>query len=124
MFEQASILKLRFDYRGLCNVEDLWDLSVEQLDSIYRKLNSELKEIKEESLLEKKSQKDKILELKVDLIKHIVKVKLDEEKAQEERILKSERKQKLYNIIAEKQDDNLKNLSVEELNKLADDLEN
>ncbi len=124
MFEQASRLKLRFDYRGLCNVEDLWDLSVEQLDSIYRKLNYELKDIKEESLLEKKSQKDKILELKVDLIKHIVKIKLDEEKAQEERILKSERKQKLFNIIAEKQDDNLKNLSIEELNKLADDLEN
>ncbi len=122
MFEQAVRLKLRFNYRGLVSVEDLWDLSVQDLDFIYKELNIRLKEQSEESLLEKKSQSDKILELKIEIIKYIVNVKLEEQKIKEDAILKSEKKQKLFKLIAEKRDENLKSLPVEELEKMVDEL--
>ena len=95
MFEKAVRMKLRFDYRGLCSVEDLWDLSVKQLDTIYKKLNSEAKAQKEESLLEERTEEHSILDLKINLVKHIVEVKLAEKKAREDALEKMEMKNKI-----------------------------
>jgi len=124
MFEEAVKLKVRFNYKGQCSVEDLWDLSVEELDMIFKELNVRLKEQKEESLLEKKTQADKILELQVNIVKYIVKVKLEEQKARENEMLKTARKQKLLGVIAEKQDAKLHDMTIEDLNKLVEDLGN
>lgn len=122
MFEKAVRMKLRFPFRGLCSVEDLWDLSVEDLDSVFKELNAELKEAKGESLLETKTKTDEILELKAAIIKRIVAVKLEEQKARENEMLKAEKKQKLLSILAEKQDEQYKGMSIEELNRLVDEL--
>jgi len=122
MFEKAVRMKLRFPFRGLCSVEDLWDLSVEDLDSVFKELNAELKEAKGESLLETKTKTDEILELKAAIIKRIVAVKLEEQKARENEMLKVEKKQKLLSILAEKQDEQYKGMSIEELNRLVDEL--
>lgn len=44
MFEKASRIKLRYSTnRGVLSVEDLWDLSLEQLDPIAINLNKSLK---------------------------------------------------------------------------------
>jgi len=122
MFEKAVRMKLRFDYRGLCSVEDLWDLSVKQLDTIYKKLNSEAKAQKEESLLEERTEEHSILDLKINLVKHIVEVKLAEKKAREDALEKMEMKNKILRIKAKKQDESLENLTIEELDKMMDEL--
>ena len=51
IFERATRMSLRFNFKGLISVEDLWDLSLQDLDSIYKILNSKLKQSSEESLL-------------------------------------------------------------------------
>lgn len=51
MFETALRGKFRFPFRGLISTEDLYDLPVESLDSIFKELNSQIKRVKEESLL-------------------------------------------------------------------------
>ena len=54
IFEVATREKFRFNFKGLISVEDLWVLSVENLDFIFKGLNKELKQVNEESLLNTK----------------------------------------------------------------------
>jgi hypothetical protein len=122
MFEKATRLKLRFNFKGLCTVEDLWDLSLEDLNSVFQGLNSQLKEHKEESLLDKKTQNEELLELTVNIVKYIFETKQKEQKEREDAIAKAERKQKILGIIANKQDAELQDKSIDELNKLVDEL--
>lgn len=118
MFEIAARNKFRFPFKGMISTEDLWDLSVENLDNVFKMLNSEMKKTKEESLLSTKSKDDEVLELKIKIVKHIVAVKQEEKEVREKKFLDRERNQKIMSIIAAKQDEQLHNMSVEELQKL------
>lgn len=122
MFEKASRLKLRFNYRGMASVEDLWDLPLTALDAIFKTLNAAMKAQKEESLLEIKSQADEILDLQIGIVKHIVEVRLAEQKAKQDEAANATRKQKILGIIADKQDAALQNLPIEELKKLVGEM--
>ena len=51
MFEVAVRDKFRYPYKGVIATEDLWDLSVQQLDGIFKTLKSQEKKAQEESLL-------------------------------------------------------------------------
>ena len=122
MFEKASRLKLRFIHKGLCTVEDLWDLPLKSLDSIFKELNNRLKMQKEESLLETKSNEDEILDLQIAIIKHVVEVRLAEKKLRLDAKEKAAKKEKLLGIIAEKQEEGLRGMSIEELTGLVNEL--
>lgn len=123
MFEKAVRQKIRFDYKGQSSVEDLWDIPLVGLDEMFKKLSSELSDQKGESLLEVTNPNESALKLKIDLIKHVVKIRLDEQKAREEVFKNKERKQKILSIIAGKQDEELMGKSVDDLNKMIDDME-
>lgn len=115
MFEIATRTKMRFPFKGLVSVEDLWDLSVRDLDGIFKTLNAQAKKSQEESLLSSKTKEDETLSVQIEIVKHIVKTKLDEaETAKQSKELK-EKKQKLMEMIAEKEDESLRNASVEDL---------
>jgi uncharacterized membrane protein len=115
MFEFALKNKVRFPYKGLVSVEDLFDLSVRDLDGIFKTLNAQVKKSQEESLLATKTKEDETLAIQIEIVKHIVKTKLDEaETAKQSKELK-EKKQKIMEMIAAKQDESLRNASVEEL---------
>ena len=124
IFEYAVRNKLRFPYKGVITVEDLFDLSLTNLDSIYKTLNKQAKQIEEESLLAEKTTIDKDLEVQIAIIKHIVSVKLEEQKAREEAAAKKAQKQKIMSIIATKEDEALQNSSVDDLKKMLDELDN
>lgn len=118
MFELATRYKFRFPFKGMVSVEDLWDLSVENLDTVFKCINAEMKKTKEESLLSTKSKDDEVLEMKIKIVKYIVEVKQKEKEEREKMFLNKERNQKIMSIIAAKQDEELQNMSVEELQKL------
>lgn len=124
MFEIATRKKMRFAFKGLVSVEDLWDLSVKDLDSIFKVLNSELKQAKEESLLDTKTQGNKELDTKIEIIKYIVKTKMEEEQLKLKTKEQREQKQKIMEILSTKQDNALQNKSIEELQKMLDELGN
>jgi hypothetical protein len=123
MFEVATRVKMRFPFRGMVSVEDLWDLSVQNLDTIFKALNSELKQVKEESLLNTKTKQDKELDVKIEIVKHIVGVKLEEENLRLKAKAQREQKQKILEILSAKQDESLQNKSVEELTAMLSELE-
>ena len=123
MFETATRNKLRFSYKGQISVEDLWDLTASALDTIYKGLNSQLKETKEESLLQIRTPKDKELELKIEIIKHIVKVKLEEADAKIRAKQTKEQRDKILEALATKQDEALMNKTPEELQAMLKELE-
>ena len=122
MFEYATRNKVRFPFKGLISVEDLWDLSLTNLDSIYKTLNKQVKQSEEESLLNTRTTVDKELDAQIAIVKHIVAVKLAEQEAREKASVKKAQKQKIMAIIASKQDEALQNSSVEDLQKMLDEL--
>lgn len=122
IFEKATREKIRFSYRGTITVEDLWDLPVEALDDIFKSLNARLKESQSESLLSKKTSDNDILETKIEIIKYIVTIKLAEAEAREKAYANAAKKQKILEIIKEKQDADLKGMSIEELQAMITNL--
>lgn len=123
MFEIATRSKYRFPFKGLVNVEDLWDLSVENLDGIYKTLNSQLKQANEESLLKTRSANDKEIDTKIEIVKHIVAVKMAEQEGRLKAKEKREQKQKIMEVLRNKQDASLQSKSEEDLQKMLDELE-
>lgn len=41
IFEAATRYKYRFPFKGMISVEDLWDLKLQDLDSVFKLLNKE-----------------------------------------------------------------------------------
>ncbi|MGF7535676.1 hypothetical protein AAGG74_18645 [Bacillus mexicanus] len=123
MFEVATRSKFRFPFRGQISVEDLWDLDVQNLDLIFKELNSKLKQQQEESLLNEKTRESKDLETKIEIVKYIVGVKLKEKESKEKEKEKKEKRQKILEIINSKQDDELKDKSIKQLQDMLDKID-
>lgn len=122
IFEYATRNKVRFPFKGVISAEDLWDLSLTNLDSIYKTLNKQVKQSEEESLLKTKATVDEELEVQIAIVKHIVSVKLSEKESAEKALAKKEQKQKIMSILAAKENEALQNSSVEELQRMLDEL--
>ena len=128
MFEKASRLKLRFSTsKGDITVEDLWDLKLTSrngfdLDSVAKSLNTAVKESGEESFVLKRNTKNAILDLKFEIVKHIIKVKMDEAEVAEKSAENKSKKETIMTIIANKQNEELEGKSVDELTKMAESL--
>ena len=126
MFEQASRMKLRIGVPrvGQLAVEDLWDLSQEQLDAAYRELSKSKEALVEPGLLQRKtSVKLDATELALELVKHVFTVRSAERDARLAAAERKEKREKLMALIAEKKDEGLKAASVEELQKQLAELE-
>ena len=128
MWIEALSKKLRFEYKGQISIEDLFDLSLNELDEIYRKLKKELDEYKqysEDSLLSKDDEKDETseeLQLKIDVVTAVFNhIKKQQEELQRKIALQNQR-DKILGIIADKQDEELSNKSISELKELLDDM--
>lgn len=129
MFEQATRIKLRFESgaKGSLTVEDLWDLPLTHrgggldLDNLARQFALALREAEVGSFVTKTKKSDEILKLKFDIIKYIIDVKLAEaDKAEQAKVLKGKR-ERILQILSEKQDESLKGKSEEELKKLLEE---
>lgn len=122
MFEVAVRNKFRFPFRGAISVEDLWDLSVQQLDGIFKTLKSQEKKATEESLLDTQTPEDEMLKTKIEIIRYIVSVKLDEIKAAQYAKDTRDKREKIMAVLADKQDEDLRSKTPEELQAMLEQL--
>lgn len=128
MFDKATRMKLRFEGNGyVLSTEDLWDIPLKGktlcLDNVAKQINREIKSAEEESFVEAKSTASTKLNLKMDIVKHIIAVKMEEAKANEKRLANRERKEVIKNILAQKENDELTNKSKEELEAILKETE-
>lgn len=117
LFINATRNNYQFPFRGMIDVIDLWNLSLTNLDSVFKTLNAEVKKSEEESLLNTKSKEDEEISNKIEIVKYIVSVKLDEKKKREDTKKNAEMRQRLLEIKAKRQDAALENMSDEDLDK-------
>lgn len=90
IFEQASRLKLRFQTtKGFLSVEDLWELSLTSLDIVAKAVNKKIKDESEESFILVRSKASIELVLSLDILKHIIGVKLQEVDEKKNRVEKA-----------------------------------
>lgn len=122
VFAKAARMKVRFtSLKGLLSVEDLWDLpltgSKTNLDEIAVSLNRQLKE-GSESFVTKTTSVNEELQVKFDVVKSIIDVKLKEQIDAEAAQLKRKQKQQILELIAHKENEALAGKSLDELKTL------
>ena len=124
MFEKSSRLALRFaSPQGSLSTEDLWNLPLTSakgasLDNIAKALNRQIKEADTESFVVKTSKADAELQLRFDIVKHIIEVKLAENETAKTAAVRRAQKEKLLELKAKKQDEKLSSASEEELDAM------
>ena len=122
IFEKAVRIKLRVESnRGLLTVEDLWDLKIEELDGLYRKFKKEARDAEEESLINPVNV-DERLTLKIEVLKHIVTVKLEEREAASKRAETNRKKAELLELIKSKENSAMAEKSLDELMEMYNSL--
>lgn len=120
MFEQATRLKIRFETaKGALTVEDLWDLPLTSanrpnLNDIAKSLSRYLRE-NEEDFVGTASKADTAAQLKFAIVKHVIGVRIAENEAAKTAADRRETKNRIMALIAEKQDENLRGKSLDEL---------
>jgi hypothetical protein len=123
IFEQASINKLRFSSAvGDITTEQLWDLPLTangdrvDLDKLARLVNSELKSIDECSFVNlKPDPRKRDLELRLDILKHVIEAKLTAKAAKEKAIAESAYRRKLVDALASKEAAEISGMTKEQI---------
>lgn len=122
IFEMASRRKFRYPYKGMIATEDLWELSLAQLDTVYKALNKDVKVAQEDSLMRNVSDIDTELMTKIEIVKYIFQVKDLEVADRKAAADKAVKKQRIMEVLAQKQDNALQNMSEDELMQMLNEL--
>lgn len=131
IFEEATRTKLRFPTAlGNLTVEDIWDLPLitttgagVDLDIVARSTNKLLIQSEEESFVAPKTVQNATLRLKLDILLHIINIKLEEKAAREHKVENKLKKERILTAIAEKEDSALQGKSINNLKKMLDELD-
>jgi hypothetical protein len=132
MFAQALRKKIRFNTsKGLISTEDLWDVPLTanngfSLDDIAKDIHRELKGMGEESFVNTEdninNDRRNFLELQLSIVKYIIDVKLAERKKRQEERINAQKKETLLSILEQKKNEQLKDLSIEDLEKMLEEI--
>lgn len=122
MYKQATQLKLRFlTKKGVLSVEQLWDLKFVDLADAVKEAKKVLTNSTgddELSFLDETKKVNIEDQLRFDILKDVYLSKKAENEAKRNALQDKEHNQKIMALIAEKKEDSLRNMSIEELEAL------
>ncbi len=126
MFEKASRLGLLFPTAvGNITDRDLWHLpltGIMSLNDIAKDLNKVVKNQEEEDFVNiSTTNNDNIPQLRLDIVKRIIEYKLAMRDRNEKKVKTQQRNERIIAIKAEKEDGDLKSMSIEELDNLLEE---
>lgn len=119
----VTSIKNKYRYnsiRGQCTFEDLFDISLTSdsgfsLDDIAKNINRQIKEYDDESFVKKNSNKLKELKASLEIVKYVIRTKLEENENARLAKEKKEKRQKILQLIEDKQHNALQEKTLEEL---------
>lgn len=121
VFEQAATLALRIPtVRGDIMVEQLYRMPLTSrdgfdLDTTAKAVNAELKNSSEESFVGKSTKASKLHQLRLDLIKHVIAVKLTAASEATRRVENAQKRAVLVDALAKKQAGAVDAMSAEDI---------
>lgn len=116
--------KFRFEFKGLISVEDLFDLTLADLDAIYKNLKKEEKDLQGDSLLDDvENPKVNEVEVKIEVVKAIFDMKKAEIAKAEKALANKAQRDKILAIIEDKENQELSEKSIDELKEIYLNLE-
>ena len=118
----ALVRSYRFEYKGLINTEDLFDLEMRELDIIYQDLVSEKNDLTAKSLLDTNNEEIDWIQGKIDVVKGVFDYKKAQSDAQSKAAKAKAMKDELNEVIAQKQKDQLADMSIDQLKEIRDSL--
>lgn len=129
IYKEAAEKKIRYDSpNGSLTVEDLFDLPLQTkkenkpcLDSIAKDVYKAL-ENTEISFVNETSRKDQLTHLKMDVVKDVIETKKQREKESIMAAKAAEKKDRILSIMYEKEEEDLKGKSYDELKELLNSL--
>ena len=123
IFEIAVREKYTYNFRGLIKTEDLYDLKLTDLDTIYKGLKSDLAQLGEDSLIDSVDTEAKeTINNKIEIVKAVVDYKREVKKNLEDSKAKAETKRRLKDLIAQKENETLEGKSLDELKAMLAEL--
>lgn len=124
LFEIATRKAYRFaSLKGELTVEQLWQLPLTSrggtdLDTLAKGINKELKATEEESFVTTNTNPRRgELEVKLEILKHIIAVKQEEVAKATKRQANAQERQKLQELLARRNDEELAGLSKDDIEK-------
>ena len=119
-FEKASRIKLRFDLNGQISVEHLWNASMSALADYEQQLTETVESYGKSTRRSKKTrtEQQELNQLRLEIVTYILDVREEELEVAKNAANVKEHNQKILELIRNKQDQKLQEMSVEELEKL------
>ncbi len=116
MYKEALQKKLRFKTnKGMITTEDLFDLSLQNLNTLAIMLDKKISEAPKKSFIEELPVEENDDELRFSIVKDVINIKLKARKDNINRAQIDARNKRIAELIAKKEDEALENKSIEEL---------
>ena len=120
IFEKASRIKLRFDLNGQISTEQIWSVPMSALADYEQSLTEVVESYGKSTRRSKKTrtEQQELNQLRLEIVTYVLDVRETELEAAKSAADVKEHNQKILELIRNKQDQKLQEMSVEELEKL------
>ena len=116
MYKEALQKKLRFKTnKGMITTEDLFDLSLQNLNTLAIMLDKKISEAPKKSFIEELPAEENDDELRFSIVKDVINIKLKARKDNIDKAQADAQKKRILEILAKRNDEELENKSIEEL---------